>query len=305
MSQSEAFFEWGTREVREVPGFGVVHAPALYFPHRMVAGVFTADLVRVRERLPSASLHPVRWGRGRAAVMVMGAFYSCVSDPTYERAMAFGATGVFALVTHGEHDAPPFVPLLGLPVPERFHYGLFTLHMGETARPPIVLGRRAYGIPKFLVDLRYEERSGFDRVTVSDRGRAVWDLTVQTTGKPEAFDITPAFYADLDGQLLRWHNRAAGIQVQGRGQGCATLELGEHPVAEDLRDLGIDSHGLASMFQPHRISVLEAPEVIGAADAGHHPGFEGSDAELAHMVLSHAPGLDREMPYDLPIATGL
>jgi hypothetical protein len=304
VTQDGEFFDWGTHEVREIPGFGVVHTPALYYPHRMVAGVFTADAGRIRERLPSGSLHPVRWGRDRAAVMVMGTFYSCVSDPTHEQAIAFGASAVFVLVTHGEHDAPPFVPLLGLPVPERFHYGLFTLHMGETARPPIELGRRGYGIPKFLVDLRYEERAGFDRVAVSEGGQAVWSLTVRTSGKPDAFDITTAAYSDLDGDLLRAPMRAAGIQVQGRGQGCATLELGEHPVAEDLRGLGIDPHALACMFQPYRISVLDVPEVIGRADAGHHPGFEGSDAELGHMAISHAPGLDREMPYDLPLTTG-
>lgn len=301
MSQEKDFFEWGTRETREVPGFGVVHRPLFYYPHRMVTGVFTADLGQVRDRLPSRSLHPVRWGRDRAVVAVMGAFHSCVSDPTHEGAMAYGASGVFLLVTHGEHDAPPFVPLLGLPVPERFHFGLFALHWGVTARPVIEVGRRLMGMPLFLADLRYEERAGFDRVAVRDRGQAVWDLTVRTTGKPESFDTTSDIYADLDGQLLRFHERAAGFQVQGRGQGCATLELGEHPVAEDLRGLGIDPQAMACLFLPSRITAITAPEVIGAADAGHHPGYEGSDAETAQMILSHAPGLDRDMPYEVPL----
>jgi hypothetical protein len=267
----------------------------------MVVGVFTADLGQVRERLPSGSLHPVRWGRDRAAVAVMGAFHSCVSDPTHEGAMAYGASGVFVLVTHGEHDPPPFVPLLGLPVPERFHFGLFALHWGVTARPVIEVGRRLMGMPLFLADLRYEERAGFDRVAVSDRGQAVWDLTVRATGKPESFDSTTDIYSDLDGQLLRFHERSAGFQVQGRGQGCATLELGEHPVAEDLRSIGIEPHAMACMFLPSRITAITAPEVIGAADAGHHPGYQGSDAEAARMILSHAPGVDREMPYEVPL----
>ena len=307
MSQDESIFEWGTREVREVPGVGVLHTPLMYYPHRMVTGVFTADLDRVRERLPSASLHPVRWGRDRAAVAVFGAFYPCVSDASREGAVAYGESGVFVLVTHGEHDAPPFVPLLGLPVPERYHYGLFTLHMGLTGPPASSMiegGRRMYGLPKFAVDLRYEERSGFDRVTASEDGHVLWDLTVRTEGKPEAFDIITPSYSDLDGQLLRSHDRAAGFQVQGRGKGCATLELGEHPVAEDLRGLGIDTNALACMFQPYRIGVMDVPEVIGAADAGHHPGYEGSDAKVARMILSHAPGLDRDMPYEVPLASG-
>lgn len=66
--------------------------------------------------------------------------------------MAYGESGVFVLVTHGEHDAPPFVPLLGLPVPERLHFGLFSLHMGVTARSVVVVGRRLMGMPMFLTE---------------------------------------------------------------------------------------------------------------------------------------------------------
>lgn len=301
MSDVKEFFEWGTREVREVPGVGVVHTPGLYYPHRMVAGVFSADLDRVRQRLPSESLHPVRWGRDRAAVMVMGSFLGCVSDPSHERAVAFGESAVFVLVTRGDRDAPPYVPLLGLPVPERFHYGLFTLHFGETARWPIELGRRAYGIPKFLADLRYEERAGFDRVVLSDRGTLVWDLQVRAEGKPTRFDVVVPVYSDLGDDLLVAPMRAAGFQVEGRGAGCATLELGEHPVAENLRELDIDTAALASMFQPYRVGVLDVPTVIGRAHS-RHTGFEGSQAEAASMVISHAPGLDVEMPFELGLA---
>jgi hypothetical protein len=159
-------------------------------------------------------------------------------------------------------------------------------------------------MPSFLADLRYEERSGFDRVAVSEEGHLLWALTVHTAGKPEAFDTTTAIYSQLDGQLIRCHDRLAGFQVQGRGQGCATLELGEHPVAEDLRGPGIDPHAWACVFQPSWIGVMTAPEMIGAADAGHHPGYEGSDAEQARMILSQAPGLDREMPDEVPLTTG-
>ena len=69
----------------------------------------------------------------------------------------------------------------------------------------------------------------------------------------------------------------------------------------DLRGLGIDPHAMAGVFQPSRIGVMTGPEVIGAADAVHHPGYEGSDAQVARMILSHAPGLDREMPYEVPL----
>ena len=112
------------------------------------------------------------------------------------------------------------MPLLGLPVPERFHYGLFTLHFGETARWPIELGRRAYGIPKFLVDVRYEERAGFDRVVLSDRGTLVWGLEVRAEGKPTRFDVVVPVYSDLGDDLLVAPMRAAGFQVEGRGAGA-------------------------------------------------------------------------------------
>jgi hypothetical protein len=300
MTEHEEFFEWGTHEVREVPGLGTVNTPGLYYSHRMIAGVFTADLRKIRDRLPSPQLHPVRWGRDRAAVMVMGTFNTCVSNPSHDSAVAFGQTAALALVTKGSHDAPPYVPLMGLPVPERFHYGMFTLYMGETARWPIELGRRAYGTHKFLADMRYEERDGVDRVVLSDRGQHVWTLEVRTSGKPERFDDVTPIYSDLDGQLLVAQMRSGGVQVGGRGGGCASLRLGDHPVALDLQELGFDAEAMASMFQPYRIGVLDVPTGIGPAEAKHHR-YEGSDAQSASMILSHAPGLDLEMPFKLPL----
>lgn len=60
---------------------------------------------------------------------------------------------------------------------------------------------------------------------------------------------------------------------------------------------------MACMFLPSRIMAITAPEVIGAADAGQHPGYEGSHADVGRMILSHAPGLDRQMPYEVPLTT--
>jgi hypothetical protein len=262
----------------------------------MVAGLFTVDLSAARQRLPSRTLHPVRWGRDRAAALIMGTCYSCITDPTGADPVAFGASGFYLLVTHGDHDALPYVPLLGLPMPEAFRYGLLTLHMAETARPPIELGRRAFGVPKFLVDLRYEQRGDHDRVVVSDRGDMVWTLTVATRGTPKPFDEQNPVYADLDGQLVAAPMRSAGVQVQGRGTGCASVELGDHPVADDLRALDPTTEGIGSIFQPYRVSVLAAPEVLGPAE-GHIARFEGSPAEFGHMIVSPIAGLDLEVPF--------
>ena len=302
MHDESEIFSWGTREERDVPGLGRVTSPGLYHPHRMIGGVFTVDLAAARERMPSGNLHPVRWGRGRAAALVAGACNSCLTGPEGEEPCAFGASSFNLVVTHGDHDAPPYIPLLGLPVPEAMRYGIVPIHMGETARPPIELGRLVFGTPKFLVDLRYEQRGDHDRVVMTDGGTMVWTLTVDTTGTPKPFDEQNPVYGALDGELLAAPMRSAGVQVQGRGAACATLELGDHPVAEDLRALDITTQGTASMFQPYRVAVLAAPEVLGPAD-GHVPRFEGSDAEFGRMILSPMAGLDLEVPFRLPTQT--
>jgi hypothetical protein len=75
-----------------------------------------------------------------------------------------------AVVTHGDHHAPPYVPLLGLPMPEAMRYGIIPIHMGETARLPNEIGLLGFGTPKFLVDPRYEQRGSHDRVATMDPG---------------------------------------------------------------------------------------------------------------------------------------
>lgn len=300
MEDHGGFYEWGERSIVDVPRLGPVEAPGMYAPHRVMAGVFTADLDEVRGRLPSDELHPVRWGRGRAALIVFGTYYTCVFTPSGRGAWGFGEAGVFAVLTHGAHDAPPYVPLLGLPVPESMHTGSFALHVPITNRYAHDLGRLGYGIPKFMADIRYEERGGHDRVVVEEGGRLVFAVRASTGGRPRVVDEVGLYYSDLDGDLLRYQLREAGTRVQDRGDGCASLELGEHPVADDLRALGIDTTGIASVYMPDRKAIIMPPTVIGTA-VRRHEGYPGTEDEHGRMVISHAPGVDVLTPPTFPL----
>lgn len=109
-----------------------------------------------------------------------------------------------------------------------------------------------------------------------------------------AYAVRAADHADPD--RVAAPMRSAGVQVQGRGAGCASLELGDHPVADDVRALAPTQEGVGSIFQPYRISVLAAPEVLGSAE-GRVARFEGSPAEFGRMIISPMPGLDLEVPF--------
>lgn len=301
MSHSEPteFFAHPTDSTSvEVAGLGTVDVPGFFYPHRLMAGIFTADFDAVQARLPSDSLHPVRWGRDRAAMLVKGEFYPYADGPSHRQGYSYGESGVYALVTHGDHGAPPYVPLLGLPVPEGLHWGIFTLHAPVSAKGMSAFAKLTYGLPTFPADLRYEERRDHDRLVVEEGGLRVYTLTVSTQGRMKPADDHVMVYSDRDGDLLATRMHAAGSKCQNRGHESAALELGDHPVADDLRSMEIDEYSTVSMFMPDRHAVLHLPERIGSAQR-RHDGFTGGQQD-ARMVLSQAPGFEREIPPVVP-----
>lgn len=115
----------------------------------------------------------------------------------------YGEVVVAALVTYGEHPAPPHWPSLSL-LRSEYRPAQYNLAIAVTNRFARDHGRQVYGQPKRLADIRYEQREHHDRVLCHDDNDALLlDLQVRTDGRPG--DLKPAYltaYAARDGLLL-------------------------------------------------------------------------------------------------------
>lgn len=115
----------------------------------------------------------------------------------------------------------------------------------------LAAGRGIWGFPKTLADFDVDHRSGAKRGTVSGDGRLIAELSVApgipVPGKGIAASL--AAYSHLDGVRRRttWEMNPSGVRTR---LGGATLKLGTHPIAEELKTLGLPKRALVTSSIP-------------------------------------------------------
>lgn len=175
--------------------------------------------------LAGTGLEPKRLPGGRA-LCILAAVRYVDNDlgPYNEVAMclAVGAAG----------GAPPGAFIHQLPVD-----GEFTC----------AAGREVWGFPKWLADITIRDGEDGLRCHLAHEGEMILDLHVRP--RPVPLPSKPAemsAYARLDGVTRRTPFTSRATEVRG-GPGGATLAVGErHPMAQDLRSLGLPRRALMS-----------------------------------------------------------
>ena len=171
-------------------------------------------------------------------------------DPYHEVAMSFVVR---------EHDARP-----GASTVERLKefgsggIGVYIHQLPVDQEFSCAAGRDVWGFPKWVATIDIDEspnahrsgrsgRSGRSSTAVrlADRGEHVLSITMAGGGRLKLPSQSPPTYSFREGVLRRttWTTSSEG--VSGR-LGGATLVLGDHPMAEELRSLGLPKRALFS-----------------------------------------------------------
>jgi acetoacetate decarboxylase len=230
--------------------------PLRYSDNSCAASVHPAAYDAVAAALPAGPLRPVRWVDGRALLSVAAFRYRAVTtadDPPGLLA-PYGEISLGVVVTLGR--APRLLPLVR-------RLSLFVLHLPVTTAEARDAGSALWGFPKFVADMDFAEERTARRVTLAEGGSTVLDLTVRGRG-PVLTDRRPAvMYTELDGQLLRTVVPMAGRLRIGVGAAAGRLELGDHPVADQLRGMDVAPAPLAVFDYLEHRSLLPAGRAVG------------------------------------------
>ena len=132
-------------------------------------------------------------------------------------------------------------------------------------------GRDIWGFPKWVTTIDIDEPAAGDRhsgttARLADGNDHVLSLTVFGGGRLALPATAPPTYS-FDGRDLRrtpWSTRTEG--VSGR-PGGARLVLGDHPMADELRSLGLPKRALFSSSARQMSASFGAPEMV--ATPGH------------------------------------
>ena len=131
-------------------------------------------------------------------------------------------------------------------------------------------GRDIWGFPKWVTSIEIDEPDPGDTrrgtgtmVRLIDDGVHVLSLTLAAGGPVRLPAQAPPSYSFRDGVLRRTVWETSGEGVSGR-PGGATLVLGDHPMADELRTLGLPKRALFTSATAHMRASFGGAEVVTA-----------------------------------------
>jgi hypothetical protein len=258
-------------------GKATIDLPVLYHRDDAFGLYFAADCQRVKAAMPSDKLQPVVLPNKKAIVAVMAFNYIDTSIGPY------GELAVAVPAVFGE-GLSPFGSLRAALMESAYPgFGLVVMHLPVTcveARDP---GRGEWGYTKFVVDMDFFISPEYQECRLSEGNRHILDIRVQRRGFYLRDNKPLTTFTVKDGDLIKTVIPQTAAKRVSLLTGGSHLKLGDHPMAESIRNLGISSRPFMSIYYPERSAILPSGTVI-EKEVSPLDGYFGEDREAFHRV---------------------
>jgi hypothetical protein len=249
--EADFFEKVETVEVRT--SGGPLQLPILYRDAFLAAGVFSAPTARVRELLPSLDLVPLEKWRGRSLVGFAAFSYRDTTIGPYNE------LGIVVPVKFRPASRSRIVPALRMA--STLSFDLFVWKLPVTAEAALTAGVEVWGYPKSMAEITFEERPGQVVCRLAQEGEQVLALSVRRRNPSLKTYLEFNTYSVKDGRLLWTPVRGLSTgMARSFMPGAARLDLGGHPLSEQLRDLELSNRATLALYAPRLQAVLPAAE---------------------------------------------
>lgn len=125
-------------------------------------------------------------------------------------------------------------------------------------------GRRIWGFPKVVHEIDFAYTANRTTCTWRDAGRTVLSVSFPRGGAMTMPETELRTYSMIGGALhaTRFVSAASGLGVRLGALGGFALALGDHPIADELRGLGLPKRPLMSVWMERMHARFEAPEKV-------------------------------------------
>jgi len=226
----EKFFDNVSSEVVTLPSGLQIKLPIRYYDTASIVGTFLAPVAKTKSVLPTERLTPVQVAPDVGAIVLVAIDYRRIDGLEL-----YGEFAVLIPVVYDMGHGP------GLP-------GYYFHHLPVTTPAACEAGIELWGFPKFVADIRFEDEANLRRCRLQAGGKEILTLEVQTLATaPQTWDVN--CYTVKEGKLLRTVMPNQGLVGMGEDRGGATCILGDHPIAQELRALEMDTTSVKHQYR--------------------------------------------------------
>jgi acetoacetate decarboxylase len=219
------------------------------------AATYLVSTAVARRLLPGPELEPVELLPGRALFSIAAIDYRDNDLGDYhEVSLAFFVR---------ERGAPHGIPYLGTLldfVGSRVATYIWKLPVNQSFTRDA--GAGIWGFPKTIDVIDFRDLNGRRECRLVMDGRHVLTFTGLASGSRTLPDAPMVTYSYVHGRLHKT-TFVAGASEVGVALGGATLVLGDHPIADELRALGLPKRPLMTVWMGRQHGRFEAPVLVG------------------------------------------
>jgi hypothetical protein len=216
-----------------------------------VAATYLVDAGSARALLPGTELEVVETFPGRALFSVALIDYVDNDLGDYNEVS-------LALFVRRRDDRPA-VPYLGNVVDFfRNRLGTYITHLPVNQSFTRDAGEGIWGFPKTVEEIEFHDGAARRTGTLVMGGRHVLTFSSRRGGRLSLPETAMTTYTYIGGRLHRTTFVTGATEV-GFGLGGGHLELGQHPIADELRSLGLPRGALLTVWMGHQHARFEAP----------------------------------------------
>jgi Acetoacetate decarboxylase (ADC) len=222
--------------------------PVRYYDWSGIMAHFPVPTAALKKLLPTNKLKPVQLVPGTAILSLAAMEYRQIADVA-----PYNEFGIMVPVLY-----EPTVNILGLPLlfPHWFkRFGLYVHHLPVTTQSAYDFGVEIWGYPKIIAQISFEETNQSRRCRLQAEGKDIVTLEIKKMAT-KAGAMNYYTYTVKDGQLLMTKIQAQGQIGIARFRGGAAYTLGDHPIAEKLRALGLGETAVERLYAPQVQSML-------------------------------------------------
>jgi hypothetical protein len=208
--------------------------------------LYLAPQDKLKALLPSTRMHPIRVTPGQGIVTISAMeFRDNDLGPYNEVAISIPftldrATPLFTGILRKSPEVP----------------NLYIRHLPVTTGIARDAGVEFAGYPKFLASIKFEKHNGWITCHLAEGDQHILTLAGSELKTRETPRSRVQFFTARNGRLLRSEGISSErLQARSRDASHVRLELGDHPIAQELKELGL-GRMLVYQYAPSYQSIL-------------------------------------------------